>query len=159
MLLETVIGGIGGAILRTAPEVLAFFDRKNERAHELAIQTLSLQAAEKKAEFALREQEISRGASFDVAAVNALVEVSKAQAQPSGVKWVDALSAFVRPGITFAFFGLYALARIAAFFVSIEQGTPALQALAAVWSPEDQALLASILSFWFLGRVLDKMGR
>ena len=34
MIAESLLGGIFGGLLRLAPEVMKFFDRKNEREHE-----------------------------------------------------------------------------------------------------------------------------
>ena len=34
-MLETLMGGVFGGVLRLAPEVIKFFDAKNERGHEL----------------------------------------------------------------------------------------------------------------------------
>ena len=36
-MMETLLGGVFGGLLRLAPEALKFFDQKNERKHELAM--------------------------------------------------------------------------------------------------------------------------
>lgn len=159
MILESLFGGALGGLLRLAPEVLKWLDRRGERSHELAMQELTLRSLQVQGEFAMREAEIQRAQSFDAGALQALSEAVRAQAQPSGVRWVDAFSQLVRPGVTFCLFGLYALARVAAFFVAIQQGQPVLVTLSAVWNEADAAMLASCLNFWFLGRVFDKVGR
>lgn len=156
MILETALGSLFGGALRLAPEVLKWLDRKNERAHEIAMQQLSLQAAREQSEAKLRELDAQASAAFDAGAMQALVESIKSQGQPTGIKFVDGISGLVRPVITFWFFGLYATARIAAFVVAVNTGTPALTALASVWTPEDHAMLSGILAFWFVGRVWDR---
>lgn len=159
MILETALGSLFGGALRLAPELLKWLDRKDERQHEIALQNLSLQAAREKSEQALRAAEQQRGAVLDAGAMQALVESIKAQAQPTGIKAVDALNALVRPGVTYVYFALYVAARVAAFVLAVQAGGEPLKVLAATWTAEDQAMLSSILSFWFLNRTLEKAGR
>lgn len=159
MILETLLGSVGGGLLRLAPEVMKLLDAKNERSHELAMTNLSIEADKVKAANQIAVQESSAAGAFNVSALQALVEGIKGQAVPSGIKWVDALSSMVRPTLTFAFFGLYASARIAAFLVAVHNGTPALEVLKATWTGEDQVMLAGLMNFWFLGRVIDKAVR
>jgi len=94
-----------------------------------------------------------------VGALQALLESVRTQGQSSGVSWIDGISSLVRPSITFAFFGLYALCRIATGLEALNTGTPALDVLRATWTAEDQVVLSGILNFWFLGRVFDKVTR
>jgi hypothetical protein len=159
MILETALGSLFGGALRLAPEVLKWLDRKSEREHEIKLQDLSLQASREKAEQQLRAAEQQRGAVLDAGAMTALVESIKAQAQPTGIRWVDALNALVRPGVTYCYFGLYVAARVAAFVLAVQAGAAPLDVLAKTWTAEDQAMLSSILSFWFLNRTLEKAGR
>lgn len=156
MILETLLGSVGGGLLRLAPELLKVFDRKNERKHELEMTHLSIESDKVKSQAQLALQESQASSAYDVGALQALVESIKSQGTPSGVKWIDGVSAAVRPSITFAFFGLYASCRIATFIVASKTGVPALQTLAACWTGEDQVMLAGMLNFWFLGRTLDK---
>lgn len=151
-MIETILGGAIGGALRLAPEVLKWLDRKNEREHEHRMVQLQMEAEAKRAQ-------MSRDAAWDVGALNALIEGVKAQAAPSGISGVDALSKAVRPTITFWYFGLYAAARTAAFTVAVLSGVPALEVLANVWTPADSAMLSGIINFWFLGRVFDKVNR
>ncbi len=76
--------------------------------------------------------------------------------QPSGVKWVEALRASVRPIITYAFFILFATVKTAALFKLLDQGVGITDGLIAVWDAETQALFAAVMSFWFGQRALAK---
>ena len=76
--------------------------------------------------------------------------------QPSGVKWVEALRASVRPIITYAFFFLFATLKTAVLFKLLDQGVGITDGLIAVWDGETQALFAAVMSFWFGQRVLAK---
>jgi len=79
-----------------------------------------------------------------------------AQGRPSGVNWVDALSASVRPVITYWFMGLYCAAKTAAFAAAVTAGAAWGEAILHAWTEADQALWAGVLNFWFLGRVFDR---
>ncbi|EJF85548.1 hypothetical protein [Bartonella rattimassiliensis] len=76
--------------------------------------------------------------------------------QPSGVKWVEALRASVRPLITYAFFILFATVKTAALFKLLDQDVGITDGLIAVWDAETQALFAAVMSFWFGQRALAK---
>ncbi|MBL0941586.1 MAG: hypothetical protein IBJ00_02490 [Alphaproteobacteria bacterium] len=79
-------------------------------------------------------------------------------ARKTGVRWVDALGGTVRPLITYAFFLLYAGVKIAQILIVYK--TMSLQnwtdALVYAWHLEDQALFATVISFWFGQRMLHK---
>lgn len=159
MVLETLLSALGGGVLRLAPELLKVLDAKNERAHELAMVKATVDADKARAGAALAQEQERHAATFDAGAMQTLVEAIKAQAQPSGVKWIDGLSSTVRPTITFSFFGLYAIGRLATMVLCWKTGVPALDVLSHVWTGEDQMVLAGILNFWFVGRVFDRVTR
>ena len=159
MVLETILGSLGGGILRLAPELLKVLDAKNERAHELEMGRLSIDADRERAKAAQSLQDGQADAAFDAGAVKALVEATRAQSVPSGVRWVDGLSSLVRPGITFSFFGLYAVGRIATMILAMKSGISPLEVLKATWTQDDQVVLAGVINFWFLGRVFDRATR
>ena len=46
-LITVASGGLGG-LLRLAPEIMKGFDRKHERAHELAMMQIEIQIVEKR---------------------------------------------------------------------------------------------------------------
>jgi hypothetical protein len=95
-------------------------------------------------------------AAWNVGAIEALREAVTAQGRPSGVNWVDALSASVRPVITYWFMGLYCAAKTAAFAAAVTAGAAWGEAILHAWTEADQALWAGVLNFWFLGRVFDR---
>lgn len=146
---ETLLGGLVGGIFRMIPEVLKFMDAKNERAHELAMQAANLESD--KAKYANQLAVVDRqveGQQF-VSAVSALQEALKGQFQLTGNVWIDALNMSVRPVLTYGFFSLYAGIKIAA----LVNGAP----LAQQWGQEDMGLFSGIMSFYFLGRVFDRV--
>ena len=150
---------LGGALVRFAPEVLKFFDRKNERAHEALMFDKSIESDRVKGQMAIAIQESQANSAYDVGALQAYVESIKAQAMPTGVKWVDAMSALVRPAITFAYFGLYAGCRIASLAIMMGSGATAKDIVTAAWTAPDMEVLSGILSFWFMDRILTRARR
>ena len=152
--METLLGGIFGGVLRLAPEALKFFDAKNERKHELSMLEAEMKFAQVKGEIALRQTE----AQMTMAEVQAIGEAFKEQsatAQAAG-KAVAAISALVRPITTYLFLLAYALVKVAAFSIAVQQGGEWKEVLIAMWGVDDMAVLNMILSFWFVGRVYER---
>lgn len=144
-----LLAALGGGLLRLAPEVLKWLDRKDERKHELEM----LDRSNKQA----LDIENARGLTMmDEGAMNAFVEAVKSAGTPTGVRWVDALNASVRGAITYWLLLLYSAAKGASFWLAVQASTPALVALAAVYTEADAGLFSGVISFWFVGRVWDR---
>ena len=153
-MLETLLGGVFGGVLRLAPEVLKFFDAKNERGHELRMLEAEMKFAQVKGEIAMRQTE----AQMTMAEVDAIGEAFKEQsatAQAAG-KVVAAISALVRPFVTYLFVVAYALVKVAGYLIALEQGGEWKSVITTMWSVDDMAVLNMILSFWFVGRVYER---
>lgn len=157
-MLETLVGGALGGIFRLIPEGMKVWDRKNERKHELDMQSKALEFEKLRGDQKLTEIHETRSATWDTGAMAALVESIKGQGQLTGT-WIDGLSSSVRPIITYMFMSAYLATKIIAMYTAHMEGATALAIVSAVWTLDDQALLAGILNFWFLGRVLDKAGK
>lgn len=145
-MIETLLGGLFGGLARLAPEVLKAFDKKNERAHELALQDKALEFEKLRGAQKMAEVQAGADAAWNTGAISALKEAISAQGKLTGVKWVDALSSSVRPVITYAFFFLYASLKV------VEVKTTG----NVSWNSEDQTIFSSIISFWFLNRIFQK---
>lgn len=155
-MLETLLGGLLGGVFRLAPEILKWLDRKGEREHELAMQDKALEFERLRGAQRMAEIDAAADAAWNTGAVEALKEAVAAQGRITGVKWSDALSASVRPVITYWFMALYCAAKTAAFIGAIDAGANWMLAIKVAWTEADQALWAGVLNFWFLGRVFDK---
>ena len=115
-----VIGSVLGGVFRLAPEVLKFFDKKNERLHELSMfsrqcELEQLRGAQKLAEIgAVREAAVDVGVmdAFN-AAINQQAEMVKAAGG-----WAASLSASVRPVMTYYLLVLYGTAKTAAMVLA-----------------------------------------
>ncbi len=94
-----------------------------------------------------------------MAEVDAIGEAFKEQsatAQAAG-KVVAGISALVRPFVTYLFVIAYAAVKVAGFVIALEQGGDWKQVLTTMWGVDDMAVLNMILSFWFVGRVYERV--
>ena len=153
-----LIGTAIGIISRLIPEILKFLDTKNERKHELAMQDKALEF--QKLTGAQRIEEISAQGQQDwnKGAIEALKTAIEGQDKPSGIPLIDGFSKLMRPLITFQWvIILYPAVIVCSFIVLVQSGTPVLQALPQVFGEPEKALVDSIVSFWFLDRVIAKV--
>lgn len=141
---EAILSTLAGGALRAVPEIMAFFDKKNERKHELEMFNKQLEADKIKGQQAIEAAKIQDQIAIDTGGLQALVESVKAQAQLTGNKFVDGLNALVRPSLTYAF-------AVAYFIAKVHSGW--------TYTAFDQEVLSGIIGFWFMGRVFDKMKR
>lgn len=153
-MLETLFGGIFGGLLRLAPELFKLFDRRDERKHELDLLNAEMEFAKVRGEIAMRQVD----AALQVAELDAIGEAFKEQASTAkaSYRWVSAVSALVRPTITYAFVGCYFLVKLAAYLIALEQGGNWREVLMTLWSADDMTILFMIISFWFVGRVFER---
>ena len=153
-MLETLLGGVFGGLLRLAPEVFKLFDEKNEREHELKMVQAEMEFARIRGEIAMRQVE----ASMTMAEMDAIGEAFKEQSQTAkNAGWfISGISALVRPTVTYAFVGAYFAVKVAGYLIALEQGGNWKEVLLTVWSDSDTQILFMIISFWYCGRVFER---
>lgn len=158
-MIETLLGGLFGGIFRMLPEFLKWLDRKDERKHELSMFDKQLEADKLKAESGQKLAELEAARAIGVEELRGLIAGVQAQATQTGVKWVDALSALMRPLITFWWvIVLYSVALAAQYLAIVGTGTPPVDAILKLWGIEEKAIVSSIIGFWFIDRSLRKSG-
>lgn len=158
-MIETLIGSLLGGAFRMIPEVLKWLDRKDERKHELAMFDNQLKADTLKIEAGQKLAELEANKSLGLAEIQGLIAGVQAQAVKTGVRWVDGVSALMRPMITFWWvIVLYSTALTAQFLVLLQAGTPGVEAIIRLWGTDEKAIVASIIGFWFVDRSLRKSG-
>lgn len=156
-MIETLVGTLFGGAFRMAPEILKWLDRKDERKHELNMFDKQLDAERVKLEASQRLAQTQSDERITVADLQAMVEATKAQAVQTGIRWVDALSSLMRPLITFWWvIVLYTSAILAQFWQMVEQNVATVDAILRLWGPDERAIVASIIAFWFVDRSLRK---
>lgn len=153
-MIESLLGSLLGGVLRIAPEMLKFFDRKGERSHELALLSAEMEFAKVKGEIAMRQTE----AIMTVAEMDAISEALKEQGATSRTagKWVAAMSALVRPLVTYWFVALYSAHKIASMWMAHVQLGSWREVFITAWTNADMGILSMILTFWFVGRVWER---
>jgi hypothetical protein len=133
---------------------MKLWDAKNEREHELAMLGKEMEFAKIRGEISMREQEtVLMGKELD-----AMTEALKEQgetARASG-QFISAISAAVRPLVTYWFVTLYSIVKLASILMAIDAGAEWKEVLVSSWSEDDMALLMMVLTFWFVGRVWDR---
>lgn len=149
-----IIGSIFGGLFRMFPEVLKFFERKDERAHELKMFTLQTDLEKQRGDFKLEERYVDYG----IEQTKAISDAFKSQSEEASksYKWVSALSALVRPLVTYILFGLYVAYKIIMVTYAIKSGASWHDIAVSNWTVDDFAMLNMILTFWFVGRSIEK---
>lgn len=149
-----LLGSLFGGLFRLAPEILKFFDKKNERNHELNMFTLQTDLEKMRGTFRMEEKYVEHSTEQ----LRSIQEAFKEQSATAtaSYKWVAALSALVRPGITYCLFGLYMAVKVTAIIYTINSGAPWRDVMTANWTADDFGMLNMLLTFWFLGRSIEK---
>ncbi len=149
-----IFGSLIGGIFRLAPEVLKFFDRANERKHELSMFTLQTDLEKVKGNFRVEEKYVDYSTE-QLKAIQTAFKEQATTAKEAG--WfVSTVSALVRPGITWALFFMYATVKAAGLAIAIGTNAPWQDVVLKGWSAEDFAILNMCLTFWFVGRSIEK---
>ena len=135
----TLIGSLIGFISAAFPDLLKLFRDAQDRKHELRI--LEMQMEQQRQGHAQRLEEVAIQA--DIAESRALYKTYH-----TGIRWVDALNGTVRPVIAYSFFALYAVVKVMQFSADLPW---------LLWTEEDQAIFAGIISFYFGQRAMTKV--
>ena len=121
----TILASLIGFLSSMIPLLLKIWQDKLDKKHELSILDMQLKSAAGKSR-----------AKLDAILANVDLDTTRVlyKTYNSGIRWIDGLNGLVRPLLTFGLFGAYIAEKI-----FTECG----------WVEEDQALLASISSFYF----------
>ena len=153
-MIESLFGGLLGGIFRLIPEFIKLTDTKDARKHELSMMNVEIKLAELKAQQEMHVVDTeAQKAQFD--AIGKALEGQTAMASAGG-KFVSAISALVRPLITYWVVALWSAVKIAMMMVAYEQNADWKAVLIQSWSTDDMAILSMILTFWFVGRAVEK---
>lgn len=156
-MIEALASSLVGGVLRIVPEALKLFDRKNERAHELAMLSTEMEFAKMRAEGEMRQAD----ANLTGKEIDAMAQALKEQGQTArAAGWfVAALSALVRPLVTYWFVTMYSAVKITGMTMAVAAGADWKEVLVQSWTDEDMAMLWMLLTFWFVGRVWERKSR
>lgn len=153
-MIETLFGGVLGGLFRLAPEVLKFLDRAGERKHEIALLETQMRLVEMRGKIDMAKTE----AEMVMAETDAIAIATEEQGKTARAagRFVAAVSALVRPTVTYAFVIVYFLVKFAAYLLALDQSGEWKQVLVTMWNKDDMAMLMLILTFWFVGRVMER---
>ena len=141
----TVLSTLVGFISAALPEMFKLFRDHQDRKHELRI--LDLQLRQQAQGHTQRLEEIH--AQADSAEADAIYKTYH-----TNIEWVDALNGTVRPVLAYAFFLFYAGVKLMQFALLPEAPLP--WQVQDLWSVEDQAIFAGIISFYYGQRAMSK---
>jgi hypothetical protein len=149
LLLGSLLGLIGSAF----PELIKLFRDTQDRKHELAVMDRQMEVQKLGQSQRLEEIQIQA----DIAESQALYGYAN---RPTGMPWVEALQASVRPVLTYAFFLVFTVVKVTSLLAMLQaDGMSFSVAIHVIWDDETQALFAAVMSFWFGSRQISKMRR
>ncbi len=142
----TLLASIVGFISSIIPDVLKLAQDRSNKKHQLDIINQQVSAHNQGITTEFEAYKIKS----DQEETNNLYSTYK-----SGINWVDAINASVRPALAYAFFGLYSLVKYKQYeFLS--SSMEARELVEKLWTVDDQAIFAGIISFYFGQRAILK---
>ena len=155
-----LLGLLGGGVFRLIPFVVDFFKQKSDQSHELEMTKLQLQIDQARATQQIDLANAQATIAQNTADMQAMVTALQAQAAPSGIAWVDALSASVRPILTYWWcLGLYTCHKALVMYIAWSEKLGLAQMAPILLTDFDKSVIGSIFGFWFVDRSLRKMGK
>ena len=157
-LVSTLLGFASGGL----PKVLDFVQDRGDKKHELA-----LMAANREREIALAKEGFIAQARVEEIKTDQIAMQTQAQEKLAMWKhdmkigegastWVINLRASVRPVVTYLFVGLLIVVDVAGIWYAYSTGVAFAQAMEMVFSDDEMAILAAIISFWFGSQAFSK---
>jgi len=155
-----LLGSIFGGIFRMAPEILKYFDKANERKHELNMFKFQCDLEAQRGQQKLAEIGAQREAAIDVGVMDAFQSAIEQQATmvKAAGGWVASLSASVRPVVTYWVLFVWSFIHVWFAWNAWLAGAPATEVFKTMMTPDFSALLSGTINYWFLDRTLSKRG-
>ena len=146
----TLLASIAGFISSIIPEIVKFFKDKSDKKHELDILDRQMKFSKMNSIKNIEEIKIIE----DSKELTTLYSTYK-----TGISWVDALNGTVRPVMAYSFFGLYAYLKYVQYDAILKFTSMTAPYIELLWSTDDQAIFAGIISFYFGQRTFSKVWR
>jgi hypothetical protein len=145
----TLLGSLLGFISSTFPSLLKMWQDSSDKQHEITLLKMQM------------EQQ-AQGHTERLDEINAQADITESAAlyktYTTGIDWVDALNGTVRPVIAYAFFILYALVKLLSYAaVANSNAVPFVVLHDTLWTEDDAAIFAGIISFYFGQRAMSKV--
>jgi hypothetical protein len=143
----TLLASIAGFFSSIIPEILRIFKDKNDKKHELDIFDRQMKFSIIKADMQISEIEGRK---------DTLQQASLYSTYTTGIRWIDAINGSVRPVLAYSFFIMYFGVKVLQYMALKEYGSDFMQYLNTLWTIDDQAIFAGIISFYFGQRTFSK---
>ncbi len=157
-LISSLMGFAAGGL----PKLIDVYQQKGDQKHELA-----LMAAQREREIALAKEGFVAQARVEEIKTEQIEMQTQAQEKLAMWKhdmkigegastWVINLRASVRPVVTYIFVGLLVVVDVAGIWYAYSTGVAFAEAMDMVFSDDEMAILAAIISFWFGSQAFNK---
>jgi hypothetical protein len=157
-LISSLMGFAAGGL----PKVLDFVQDRGDKRHELA-----MMAANREREIALAREGFVAQARVEEIKSEQVAMQTQAQEKLAMWKhdmkigegastWVTNLRASVRPVVTYIFVALLVVVDIAGIWYAYSTGVAFAEAIEVIFSDDEMAILAAIISFWFGSQAFNK---
>lgn len=146
----TLLASIAGFFSSIIPEILKIFKDKNDKKHELDIFDRQMKFSKIKENNHLHEIQ-TRKEMFEQASIYSTYK--------TGIGWIDAINGSVRPVLAYSFFIMYFGMKVLQYMAIKGQDGQLFQYLHILWTVDDQAIFAGIISFYFGQRTFSKSWR
>lgn len=142
----TLLASIAGFFSSIVPEIIKYYKDINDKAHELNIYDRQLTQNQMAISTKLDEISVSK----DLLEHNSLYNTYR-----TNIKWVDSLNGSVRPVLAYSFFMMYMFVKYMQYRV-ISASSHLIEYIDIIWSVDDQAIFAGIISFYYGQRTFRK---
>lgn len=143
----TLLASLIGFLSSLIPELMKYFFDKSDKNHEIKILEYQIALQKQNAGKSLEEVITSNG----IGEMHSLYKTYK-----TGISWVDAFNGTVRPVLAYAFFIIYSLVKYLQYKLLLDS-YELIDCLEILWTLEDQAIFAGIISFYFGQRAISKI--
>lgn len=146
----TLLSGLIGLLGSVIPDLLKIWNDYNDKRHEIKILEMQMEHARLGHQY--------RMAEVDAEATSRETVALYSTQRRSGIRWVDALNATVRPFVTYLLLSWYMIYKSSFIYIAyLDNDTLTIwDVLLRSYTQEDMSLLALVLGFWFGHRALQR---
>ncbi len=143
----TLLASIAGFISSIIPEIIKYFKDINDKKHELDIFDKQIKYNRAGIKHSLEEIKLSH---------DMLEQAALYSTYTTNIKWIDALNGSVRPVLAYSFFLMYMGIKYLQY-KALSNSSYLIEYVEVIWSIDDQAIFAGIISFYYGQRTFRKL--
>ncbi len=145
----TLLGSLLGFGTSALPSIMGYFTDKRDQKHELAVMDKQMESQRLAGEQKVQEVSID-------ADIRSFEAAHKGYDRPPVNKFWEGARASVRPVVTYLFMSLFIFVEVCLIVKAMQTGMNLVDTAALVWDDDNKAIFATILTFWFGGRMFGK---